>query len=251
MNRLVIPAYGHYDYVDLAARSYLERTPDSAVVVVDDASPDFSDADAKVISRLKSAYKYNFGFIRLPSNAGIHTAWNVGIESAIQDGADVVIAGNSDLYFPEGWHTQILDEVYPLRLCGPVTNAPGPQLEQLCPSPCSSQLEADAVQSRLPAAPARPVKELNGFCMAATVDAWKASSLPGGLFFKPCVEFNSRGKPNPTPRMTLGEYEMQGRMKRAGVELRVCPNSFVYHFRSVTRGRRFSHGQGSRIEEPR
>ena len=62
--------------------------------------------------------------------------------------------------------------------------------------------------------------------------------------FKPRNDVNSRGHKNPTPLMTLQEYELQGRWHAAGLRSGVVLSSFVFHYRAVSRGeKKFGKGQ--------
>jgi hypothetical protein len=48
--------------------------------------------------------------------------------------------------------------------------------------------------------------------------------------------------------MTLGEYELQGRWTKAGLETAICTGSYVLHYRAVSRGARYRMGDWVRAK---
>ena len=64
---------------------------------------------------------------------------------------------------------------------------------------------------------------VNGFCMAAKTDTWFS-----GAYNSECVF-------NPKHKMLKNEDELQGRWLKLGRVIAICPSSFVWHYRSVTR----------------
>ena len=237
---LILPTYGHHDFALRAARTFLEHTPDPAVVLVDDGSPDWNPDlwDLLRGPQLKVC--------RFNKNKGLTRGWNHGLRVAREMKAETVVAGNSDVLFPEGWFAAIeaVLAADPKSLVGPLTNAPGHRPRQTAdrywPKPkatddmrylakLSRGLFAKYGTKTLPG----PV---NGFCMAARTAAWWAHAFDKDNVFDPSPKF----------RMTKNEDELQGRWKAARHPTRIVLGSFVLHFRGVSRGPKGISGQAGK-----
>lgn len=244
---LVLPTYGHLDYAEKAARSFISNTRSphvmTMVVAADDGSPGISDKEyAEWVERAGVSY-----YVRFPHEGNLTRSWNWGLGHA--PGADIVVCGNSDLIFSPGWDIGVLaalDAGY--DLVGPVSNAPGwgfaPQdistyLPEYVPSDdlhsiagTARQLEGRApVEVRapylqfMPAALACFPEVLNGFCLIARADTWF-----NGAFDKHHVF-------NPAYKMTENEVELQ--IRWFGRRRAVAASSFVFHYRAVSRGDKY------------
>lgn len=226
---VVIPAYGHYDYVRDTVRSLRLASPDAAVILVDDASPagytEYLPEFRAICGELGLAR-------RLGANSGITAAWNTGFAMAVEAQAEHVCLANSDLLFSCGWLQPLVStaDLSGVGLVGPVTNAPGSGLQQQVsawiPSYRVSDApgDIDAVATQLCVSPAAPACcSVNGFCMLARVDRLVSHMFGSTLM-------------NPTCRMVFSEYELQRRLVAAGLHSQVVPTSFVFHYRGVTRG---------------
>jgi hypothetical protein len=104
------------------------------------------------------------------------------------------------------------------------------------------------VQNELLAKHSTKVKDmtLNGFCMMAKTSTWANNMYTTDQPFRDSNPFNSKGQPNPTPAMTLQEYELQARWHKLGLKSGVALSSYVFHYRSVTRGPRYNKGDWTR-----
>lgn len=253
---VVIPTYGAFDYAERAVRSVLQNSRVFRVraVVIDDGSPDWQDAWAK---RLRDELQEQFASIRFPDNAGLLRSWNHGIAAAEFNCFDYCCVTNSDVLFPIGWDVEILAGLETHALVGPVTNAPGSEPTQyvgrysVLYDPERIEEGLQEVQDELLKAQAGRFYQatLNGFCLVAATATWTHHEFSPGKAFRPSNPVNSKGRTNPTPTMTLGEYELQKRWHANGLTSAVCLGSYVLHYRSVSRGPRHCKGDWLRAGE--
>jgi GT2 family glycosyltransferase len=246
---VVVPVYSHWEYAvrtvaslyRAADASCFESSADVACVVLDDGSPDYSplweqrllDIDPRV------------SFLRYPDNRGMTRSWNAGLKLARAGGNVWCCLANSDLLFTPGWdaHLRLAGNEY--ALTGPVSNAPGhtskvQDVGVYLPDYVLSdewgalKTVADDLGSRgLSPVPAR----VNGFCMMTRTEvAW-------------AHPFNADHVLDPRCPMAGNEDRLQDRWAKAGLRFAVCPASFVFHYRSVTRGDRFRKGRWMRAAD--
>jgi GT2 family glycosyltransferase len=260
---VVVPSYGHFDYVFNAAHTALGADVRRVkVFVVDDASPDYhANADTgqlnEHLTRLKDLHRDDVMTVRFSENGGLTRSWNEGLKLARDLDAEYACVTNSDVRFSSDWFTAIravLDSGY--DLVGPVTNAPGTE----APQDVSRYFDGyelkddqdyiDKVGTRLLRF-TQGVKviphPINGFCMVARTKTWWSGAYDRSHVFRPSNPLNSKGQRNPTPLMTLNEYELQGRWRDLGRRVGVCPGSFVFHYRAVSRGDRHKKGNWYRM----
>lgn len=264
---IIIPTYGHFDYATRAVRSALTYTEtrlagtpaekmDARVYIVDDASPDW-DYGWPVLFQSPS-----IDVLRFTENGGLTRSWNHGIRQAVADGCEYVCVTNSDVIFSPGWFAPIAEALEKFALVGPVTNAPGnqPLQDVLRYKPIYDLLRIGVKDKQIESMVATddetdisdiarmlscsnlttvPVQELNGFCMVAKSSTWKTGRFDADHFFKPRNDFNSRGERNATPLMTLNDCELCARYRRDGLRIGVVRRSYVFHYRSVSRGDRY------------
>jgi hypothetical protein len=116
-------------------------------------------------------------------------------------------------------------------LVGPVTNAPGHKPKQQIATILKGYKITDdrtyinQVQHRLLIKNGQELWPglINGFCMVAKTSTWfKGVHSPDNVF-------------NPKHKMTKNEDDLQGRWLKQGMQIKICPASFVWHYRSVTR----------------
>lgn len=259
---VVIPTFGAFDYAARAVRSALGNTRwfDPWVIVIDDASPEWVEPHApKQISDLWSL-DVRLTTFRFPQNGGLTRSWNCGLQFAKDRSIEFCCVANSDLYFPPGWDRGMSDALtrQGCHLVGPVTNAPGTEQAQyvgkysLLYRKDRIDEDADKVQEELRGFQTGRVKEtpLNGFCLAAKTETWWNTAYDKDHVFRPRNDFNSKGEPNPTPLMTLNEYELQARWRAKGLKIAAALSSYVVHYRAVSRGDAFKRGDWVRRKEP-
>lgn len=268
MDRLcvIVPTYSKFEYAQQAVSSAIEAAKDveTHVFLVDDASPDFHGRDNIgeiapnfIVRDLMAKYSKRLRLIVNRANVGLTKTWNTGITAAIVDGSfKYICVTNSDVVFPKAYDIGMTHALKSSRvdLVGPVTNAPGTEEAQFVKLYSSSYTgprvdRIDAVQTELLAKHSTEVKKmtLNGFCMMALARTWENNMYAPSQPFKESNPFNSKGQPNPTPAMTLQEYELQSRWHKLGLKSGVALSSYVFHYRSVTRGPRHNKGDWARL----
>lgn len=224
----MIPTFRNLDYAARAARSALEATPNSLVIVVDDGSPDWSPKWFKDLPPKQLVVH------RFPKNdRNLTRSWNWGLLKASERGAAYAVATNSDTYFPPGWFAPIRAalDAGALDLAAPVTNAPGHRPRQRVNDwlpgyvPSEDPGRVRGVQEALAGRHGGLVVPgpVNGFCMAARTATWWRGAYSGAAVF------------HPKYKMTRNEDELMGRWKRLGLRTGFVPASFVLHFRGVSR----------------
>jgi glycosyltransferase involved in cell wall biosynthesis len=267
---VVVPTYNQFDYAIHAIRTALAHTTqfDTHVAVVDDASPDRLNktaAYAEYVTKLE-ALQHEFGRRRITtfsfdSNGGLTRSWNAGLRIACRDTHDFCCITNSDVLFAPGWDVPLLPAIRQgFDLLGPVTNTPGTEKEQYVGnySVVYDKRHKDdtehiaAVQQELATNQGSRVKisVLNGFCLFGAVRAtWWDTAYSATDVFCPVNTLNARGRKNPTPLMTLNEYEFQTRLHARGRRSGICLGSYVYHYRAVSRGDKYKRGDWARIQQ--
>jgi hypothetical protein len=243
---LVMPVYGQFDYANRSARSFLDAIPNSRVIWVDDCSPGSAESDWL---SLWDRYGERFEVNRRDVNAGVTAAWEIGLRRCRELGLTYAICGNSDIYCPEGFWRPLRDALDDgWDLVGPATNAPGSQnpVRQHVKTyfkdyvdQTDSREYLDYVGRWLRSNLSFELIEecgINGFFMAAKTERWFRDLRQDGLVF------NS----HPRYAMTGSEDELEQVWRQNGARIGVVPRSFVFHYRSVTRGEKYRRGAGFR-----
>lgn len=245
---MAVTTCGAADYVLHTLRTLrANATRPHLVAVIDDAS----DVPARITGA--GLVDIEVGF---PARGGLLRSWNAAYTIALDAECDGLAILNSDLHFPKGWDADLDAASMGCDFFGPLTNAPGPDLEQHVRTAIPDYVfpftsaDADRWQARLAAdrLTVRPGK-FNGFAFFGRVDAFRANEFQPRVAFNPNNAFNSRGQPNPTPTMTLGEYEFQRRAAVNGLRCGVAAGMFLVHFRSASRGAKHRQGDAIRLED--
>lgn len=249
---LAVTTCGAADYVEHTLRSLAAETAlDYDLVVIDDASVDVPFGE--IIPRLRGRQSV---LHQLKPRAGLLRSWNKAASLAIDGGYDAFGILNSDLAFLPGWDRYLEDSLAEFDFVGPVTNAPGPDIAQHVSAvlpiyrfPFTRMVATDwqAMLNRRPLS-VRPGK-FNGFAFFGKVASLKAAMYDKVHAFRPSNPVNSRGARNPTPHMTLGEYEFQARAHSLGLRTGILDNSFVVHFRSASRGAKHRKGDAFELKD--
>lgn len=232
----ICPTFGRYDYASAAIASFLAHTPDAVVVVVDDGHPRFHRFwdDSRVV--IAHAFKEQGGLTR---------SWNFGLMHCRRIGARYTICGNDDVVFTPGWWRGpvALLEDESVGVVGPLTNAPGltnkqqnvwDHIENYQPSDGADDLAGVArlLVNRYEAADCKPVRAVNGFLMISRTLRWWEGRFDDEHVFNPNSRF----------AMTQNEDELQARFRASGWRSVVSLSSYVFHYRSVTRGDQYKQG---------
>lgn len=237
----IVPTYGHFDYAHIAVASFLRSVPDGHVFLSDDASPDANELDSSWF--WDGIPKDRVSVSRRTESGGVTKAWNDGLTFAGSHGYAYAICGNSDVICSEGFLQPLLRAADTYQLAGPVTNTPG-----------STNPYAQSVKTHMPAYQLsdeiddidytaywlrnslHPLMVLetpiNGFFMAGRTQAWWTDPYDGRHVFDPTPKFRMQGS----------EDELQKRWSQRGHKFAVVPRSFVFHYRSVSRGEKYARG---------
>ena len=252
----IIPTYGHFDYALTCLRSVLcDPEPlEVLAVLVDDASPNYA-RNWWHISNLPP--RRGVLVTRFPVNGGLTRSWNHGLSSVCRDQRfDLITATNSDVIFPSGWWRE------PLKIAlrghtfvGPLSNAPGvsnPQQNvrvwypEYKDADANVPVYADAVNSALRTRYADRFEpgDINGFCMAAAPSTWRhiAHDLSQELVFPATIPIMPSGRVNPWPTMAGQECWLSATCRQSRVAMGLALGSFVFHYRSVSRGNMYKRG---------
>lgn len=246
---IVIPTYGWFEYAREAIISALNETGrDVRVIVVDDGSPTYRSKGTEQLADLASDERVIFH--PFEKNGGLTRGWNFGLRRLRDEGCTFICCANSDVLFSAQWDDALIQACQQdYALVGPITNAPGTEDHQ-----CVTHFVPDyrltdeqaavnevALRLRSQRHQARDAS-INGFCLFASTERWFEGAYDAEHVFCPRNDKNSKGQSNPTPLMTLNEYELQRRWRNKGWKIGFSPGSFVFHYRSVSRGPQYTRG---------
>jgi GT2 family glycosyltransferase len=236
----ICPTYGAYSYARAALESFFRYTEKGLAVVVDDAHPGFFpfwDRRWHVVAH------------QFKERGGVTRSWNYGLSVARKLKATYAICGNSDILFSPGWEigpTALLKRGS-VGLVGPLSNGPGltnvkqniwDHLLDYQPSDDTKHISAVAerLASSFKPADCLPVWAVNGFFMIGRTKTWWEGRYDRGHVFNPAGRF----------AMVDSENELQRRLRACGRASVVSLRTFIFHYRSVTRGDKFKHGMWHR-----
>lgn len=221
---IIIPTYGHFDYAKLAVESAAD-TPGACVIVVDDCSRDWP-GERIVRGWLPPGVPYLCQ--RYDHNGGLSRSWNAGLRLARMAGLEYAVCGNSDLVLSRGWWEPLHEALQSHHFAGPVTNAPGhvnaQQVKRYIPDYTVDDTLIDETGARCRRIDRRWTirTELNGFCFAGRVASFFAVGDPEPF--------------DPNIPMSGNETEFFKRSADLSMSCAIVPQSFVFHYRSVSRG---------------
>lgn len=257
---IVIPTYGAFEYARVAAATALRHTHLAAarVLIIDDASPaaEALPTHERALNTLaRQCGQPPIQVYQFRTNGGLTRSWNQGLVWARRERCDYACVTNSDVRFTPGWDVPLLTALNRYALVGPVTNAPGTEALQFVGNYTAKYRRSDAddvlatVVADLRKRHGHRVipGTLNGFCLVAATTTWWANAYARHDVFRPVNTHNARGQPNPTPLMTLNEYELQGRWHARGLKTGFVPASYVFHYRAVSRGDAHKRGDWLRL----
>lgn len=242
-------------YTQKSLKSFFDTTPDGVAIVVNDGATGWSPAYAQSLHDLKANYPCAYlHILNFATSEGLTRGWNAGLAKVAELDLDYAIAGNNDIIFSTGWHEGMLQALASgYSLVGPISNAPGDtakgrQNVDLYMS--DYQLTDNLIEVNKVAEQAHRIyfgqtveSRINGFFMMATLDTWKEGKFDEVNFFKPKNLFYSKGRRNPTPTMTLNEDELQARWAKKGMKSGIALSTFIFHYRSVSRGDKYRRGK--------
>jgi GT2 family glycosyltransferase len=232
----ICPTYGHYEYARAALASFFQHTTDGIALVIDDGHPKFRkfwDARWNVVAH------------HFPDRQGLTRSWNFGLIQARELCAQYTICGNSDILFTPGWSTGptgLLDDDS-VGVIGPLSNAPGltNTLQNIWDHVPHYQSRDEAVHLAAIAAALAlrystkahlAVSAVNGFFMISRTTRWWDGCFDDHHVFNPAHRF----------ALIHSEHELQKRLLARGWHSLVSLSTFIFHYRSVTRGEKFKQG---------
>jgi glycosyltransferase involved in cell wall biosynthesis len=224
----ILPTYGQFNYARSCVESIVKNTQPGTytIAIIDDGSPDWA---AQNISQWPSCPKF---CVHFAENNGLTRSWNLGLNLARTYGFKYAICGNSDLLVTEGWFEPLKEALETgFDLVGPITNAPGHANWQSLRQYCRFKATDDRAYLNSIARMVRGYHSngaigcnyINGFCMLAKTETWWAGAINDGNVF------------DPKYKLTGNEDELQKRWKQANRVFGFVPQSFVFHYRSVSR----------------
>lgn len=238
---VVVPTYNHLDYGLAAARSLLAADPRTAVYVVDDASPEWTDQTCADFQRLGPADRIYVN--RFPANGGLTRSWNHGLSVAREMGFPYAVCGNSDILASPNCMSRMIAALDSFDLVGPVTNAPGrtcPDLQGVWSYFADEATDAEESRRRVAEQLAvqrhghRLATKINGFFMLAKTETWWRGAFDADHVY------------DPKNHLIGNEDELQDRWKAAGLKSGLALDAYVYHYRSVSRKTRLTRGWARR-----
>lgn len=242
---VVIPTFRAWEYAVRTVRTALASTPGCTAAVVDDGSPDW--AGNRFAEFGKRVITHHFR-----KNAkSVTRSWEWGARLARERKFRFVAFGNSDLKFPPGWWPPVRAALTcpeadgRLHLAGPFTNAPGHRVEQNIRNrlpgykPDDSDAAVASTQRALDLLSPSPVKltgRVNGFLFAVETEILFTHPFDDAHVFHPGARY----------RMERSEDQLCGRFAKAGLRVGAVRDSFVFHYRGVSRpaGRRGKSAAG-------
>ncbi len=241
---VIIPSHGHFEYVKKAVRSLHggavnHAKPARQYVIVDDASAEWESVDWSTWPN-PNCWKVHFG-----DHGGLTRSWNVGLRLAAEISAKYTVCTNSDVLFSPNWFDALVSALEGgFDLVGPVTNAPGhAPWQNVLPFCHPDQLVCDDQREQMGAVVAAlgrhavgPIEApINGFFMMAKTETWWRGAFSDQAVFDPAYP------------LVRNEVELQQRWVRQGRRVGFCPQSYIFHYRSVSRpeGLKGKSGRGA------
>jgi GT2 family glycosyltransferase len=172
-------------------------------------------------------------------------SWNAGLALARALDYKYTCLANSDLLFSPGWDSYLRDACDTHILAGPVSNAAGhtskyQDVARYLPDYKLSDKWDDLadVATKLRYSHHSKVNaRVNGFCMMTRTElAWEHA-------------FDAENVLDPSCPMAGNEDRLQDRWTKRGQSFAVVPASYVFHYRSVTRGNKYKRGRWMRMGE--
>ncbi len=243
-----------HGYTERSIQSFFETTPNGVVIVVDDASADWSEDYVRKLQAIPKANSQQLLCHHFQQWGGLTRSWNKGLHLAVEHQCDYAIAGNNDIIFTPGWFEPFLTkEASQFAMLGPLSNAPGitangkQDILQYLPSyrltDSPEGLASLATELKQSQGTKLRASHVNGFFQFASVPNWLKGRFNAEHFYKPSNPRGSRGQINPTPLMTLNEDELQARWHRKKMLSAVVCGSFIFHYRAVSRGEKYKRGR--------
>lgn len=250
---VIVPSYSVFDYARRTLLSLAKYTPNVVAIVVDDASPDWDGRWYRDVNVEVDVHRFEH-------NGGLTRSWNRGFQMARKHDPDFIVAGNNDVLFTMGWYQALIGAINSgLALVGPLSNAPGETAanRQNIKTYVLNYNLTDVAKynNQLAAMLWKEYRskvistKINGFFMMARADTWFDHAYDARNVFCPVNTHMPSGRQNTTPLMTGNEDELQARWGKRGLRFGAAPGSFIFHYRSVSRGSKYVKGAWMRMTD--
>ena len=247
---MIVPSYNNMGYLRRTISSFYKYSPNVQFIVVDDHSTewDFEWQDKNP--------EADITLHRFEDNGGLTRSWNKGFDIIrdMDDPPEYTIFGNNDILATNGWWRGMVGELNSgYDLAGPLSNAAGITAAgkqdianyvdnyKLTDDPSYNDKVADELWVRYGKKhTSMPVPAVNGFFMMAKTATIAQNCLNTGNVFVPVLNKMPSGRTNPTPLMTGNEDDLQNRWRQRMLKSTIALGSYIFHYRSVARGRKYA-----------
>lgn len=240
---IIVPSYKALDYLQLTLHSFYRYTPDVRFVVVDDATPNWHTRWSQGLP--SEVFKCH----RFDTNGGLTRSWNFGFRliKKMSNRPTYAVFANNDILATPGWWRAMVNTVeHGYALAGPLSNAPGVTAQgkqevgryvsdyRLTDDPVYNAKVAEALWE---SHGNKVIEgEVNGFFMFGRTDTFAKHMYDRDNIFSAKIPVMPSGRVNRTPLMTGQEDELQARWRKKGLKSAISLGSFIFHYRSVSRG---------------
>ena len=257
---MVVPSFNNMPYLRRTISSFYKYSPWLKFIVVDDASTEWN------LDWRTHNPEADITLHRFEKNGGLTRSWNKGYQLAmsLDEVPEYLIFGNNDTLANNGWWRAMINSLNQgFSLAGPVSNAPGVTVKggrqevkryvdkyKVTDEADYNNNVADILWQRFGRhGQTLSVPAVNGFfMMAKTATLTNHLHSPGNVF-QPVVKFMPSGRRNNTPLMTGQEDELQARWNKYKLRSAVVLGSYIFHYRSVARGKQCVKGDWLRCDD--
>lgn len=245
--------FSNYSYT--ALKSFFDTTSNGVAIVVNDGKTGWNAAYEMSLHHLANNYSANsLHILNFNTAGGLTRSWNAGLAKAAELNLDFAIAGNNDIIFSNNWYEGIIHALSTgYSLVGPISNAPGvtsngkQNIELYLPDYVLTDnlIEINKVATQLQQLSFNKVidNKVNGFFLMASLNSWINGKFDKNYFFRPKNKFTSKGYIISKPLMVGNEDELQARWENKNMKSGIALNSFIFHYRSVSRGDKYKKGK--------
>jgi len=229
MKLILIPTYNNFAYVFECLRSLIKYSHDYKIAVIDDCSPDWTDS---VEARIRKIVPPDCLILERYSEGGgnLTRSWNRACELAKEHKCKYTVLANDDVKFSPFWWENLESALEKVDLVAPVTNAPGgkhydqQRVNTYIKDYVLSDKDEDIMNTAMSLQEFKGQVcsgRVNGFFFAAKTSVLWNSSYNGTTVF------------DPSKKLLGAEDEY---MDRFPGKMGTALSSFIFHYRSVSRG---------------
>lgn len=232
MIHIIIPTYNQLDAFLSCITSIIATTPEDAYFItwLDDGSETLTD---EFIEDVISLAPCNIQYEIFQHTSNLTHLWNYGLNMGYEflDEPHYAALVNSDVIFSKGWYKPLIKAAEKYDLVAPITNASGSYDQQRITtyipkySPSDDLREINRVATELTTTHADKVVEgrIGGYFLFAKWENWRKHAFNEDYFFD--SQYTLVGN----------EDEFQTRVLTNGGTIVTCLDSFIFHYRSLSR----------------